>query len=592
MKKIFLLLLFTFPFLSLQAAEKITKFNARAVVHLDGSVEITENITVNVEHNQIRRGIYRDIPLSARQKLDITDLQMDGAHHPYFTEKQEGSVRINFGDDRYIPRGLHTYTLRYTMRNVVGFFQDYDEIYWNVTGNDWAFPIEIARGSVTLPDGAEVLEDKISSYTGRRGSKSSRAERLGLTFQVAFLQPHEGLTVAVPFKKGLLHENKFLQTIRISGEKIWLLLLFLATLAYCFYVWKRFGKDPAAHVVRRYSPPNGISPAQARFIRQMGYDDKTLAVTLISLTEKGALKITDEKHGLRRGFIIQNNFTAKQPLAPEEEAALKVIPDQLILNGANRSCVLKIQQQLKEALRKTNEKFFNKNTRWAVPPFLLILVFFGYRIYIWEDDPIICAIKLGILVLAWWGSLLPGLKNAHWIPIPVILSLLCMAIWTTGISVTQEHPLNILDIALVFLLLFSLYWFFLIMRAYTPAGQQIMDEINGFKQYLSIGEGTRVQVSDPTDELKIFCDYLPYALALDVENEWIESFEATLTQGQIQQELSAHGLSGMDNLSSSLAGLSSACAAASSDRDGGGFSGSGGGGSSGGGFGGGGGGGR
>ena len=152
--------------------------------------------------------------------------------------------------------------------------------------------------------------------------------------------------------------------------------------------------------------------------------------------------------------------------------------------------------------------------------------------------------------------------------------------------------MNILDIALVFLLLFSLYWFFLIMRAYTPAGQQIMDEINGFKQYLSIGEGTRVQVSDPTDELKIFCDYLPYALALDVENEWIESFEATLTQGQIQQELSAHGLSGMDNLSSSLAGLSSACAAASSDGDGGGFSGSGGGGSSGGGFGGGGGGGR
>ena len=140
MKKIFLLLLFTFPFLSVQATEKITKFDARAVVHLDGRVEITENITVNVEHNQIRRGIYRDIPLSARQKLDITGLQMDGAPHPYFTEKQEGFVRINFGNDRYISRGLHTYTLRYTMHNVVGFFQDYDEIYWNVTGNGWAFP--------------------------------------------------------------------------------------------------------------------------------------------------------------------------------------------------------------------------------------------------------------------------------------------------------------------------------------------------------------------------------------------------------------------------------------------------------------------
>ena len=553
MKKIFLLLLFTFPFLSVQAAEKITKFDARAVVHLDGRVEITENITVNVEHNQIRRGIYRDIPLSARQKLDITGLQMDGAPHPYFTEKQKGSVRINFGDDRYIPRGLHTYTLRYTMQNVVGFFQDYDEIYWNVTGNDWAFPIEIARGSVILPEGAKVLEDKISSYTGRRGSKSSRAERRGLTFQTAFLQPHEGLTVAVPFKKGLLHENKSHQiTQKIEmfvrwlhkHETIWLRLLLLVTLAYCFYVWKRFGKDPAAHVVRRYSPPDGMSPAQARFISQKGYDDKTLAVVLISLTEKGALKITDEKHGLRRGFIIQNNFTTKQPLAPEEEAVFKMIPDQLILNGSYHSCVYKMQQQLTKSLRKMNEKLFKKNISWVLPPLLL----------------------LSLLLLYWNYALNRGLVSFA--------------------SFKKE------GIAL-FLLLIPFYCFFRIMKEYTPAGQQIMNEINGFKQYLSIGEGTRVQASDPTDKLKIFCDYLPYAMALDVENKWIKSFEATLTQGQIQQELSIHGLSGMDNLSSSLAGLSSACKDASpSYTSFGGDSGSGGGGSSGGGFGGGGGGGR
>ena len=190
-----------------------------------------------------------------------------------------------------------------------------------------------------------------------------------------------------------------------------------------------------------------------------------------------------------------------------------------------------------------NEKLFKNNISWVLPPLLL----------------------LSLLLLYWNYALNRGLVSFA--------------------SFKKE------GIAL-FLLLIPFYCFFRIMKEYTPAGQQIMNEINGFKQYLSIGEGTRVQASDPTDKLKIFCDYLPYAMALDVENKWIKSFEATLTQGQIQQELSIHGLSGMDNLSSSLAELSSACTAASSDGDGGGFSGSGGGGSSGGGFGGGGGGGR
>ena len=140
MKKILLFLfLFCFPFV-LSAQERILFFDARAYVNLDGSVSITENITVNVEHKEIRRGIYRDIPLNAGE-IVVENLKMDGYSHPYFEENINGGLRINFGDDRMISRGTHTYSLSYTVSDAVKPFSKYDEVYWNVTGNDWIWPI-------------------------------------------------------------------------------------------------------------------------------------------------------------------------------------------------------------------------------------------------------------------------------------------------------------------------------------------------------------------------------------------------------------------------------------------------------------------
>ena len=127
-----------------------------------------------------------------------------------------------------------------------------------------------------------------------------------------------------------------------------------------------------------------------------------------------------------------------------------------------------------------------------------------------------------------------------------------------------------------------------LIRAYTPYGREVMNDIEGFKEYLSIGEAGRVEASTPTDPEKIFCDYLPYALALGVENKWIDSFENVLSKSQIQKALSEHGLYSTISIGSTLSCMASSISRSSSPHS----SGSGGGGRSGGGFGGGGGGGR
>ena len=71
--------------------------------------------------------------------------------------------------------------------------------------------------------------------------------------------------------------------------------------------------------------------------------------------------------------------------------------------------------------------------------------------------------------------------------------------------------------------------FFFLLKRPTLAGRSIMDEIEGFRMYLSVAEEERLNLLNPPDKTpELFEKYLPYALALDVENEWGEKFTAIL----------------------------------------------------------------
>ena len=128
MKNKIILLFAVFLFgVSAWADERITRFNSTAWVNTTATVRIEEEISVVAEHRQIRRGIYRELPSSRKNPVQIESLTMDGQSHPYFTERVDKNLRINFGDDNYIAPGPHTYRLVYSMANVIRFFDGYDE---------------------------------------------------------------------------------------------------------------------------------------------------------------------------------------------------------------------------------------------------------------------------------------------------------------------------------------------------------------------------------------------------------------------------------------------------------------------------------
>ncbi|WP_458401564.1 DUF2207 domain-containing protein [Candidatus Avelusimicrobium sp.] len=581
MKKLILSVLFFFFAIGLWADERILDFSAKAVVQRDGLVRITEYITINVEHQKIRRGIYRTIPLRFYQKMKVYDVAFDGQEHPYKIEKKSGNYRIDFGDNNYIPRGEHTYTFVYTLENVLGSFPQYDEVYWNVTGNDWAFPIDSAVAEVVLPRGTPVLEDKVSFYTGRAGSKEAHADREGLLFwNTRPFSKGEGLTIAIPFEKGHVDVGWVARLLswwyRYQLYVAW--VLFGLTCWYCYWAWKRVGKDPSSRVIRRFDPPKGISPALAMYISNMGPAQKLLPVTLLSLTMKGVLEMSQTD--LDENWVLSKkaNAVPLSALSEEEQNLLAVMPSVKVLDGEYDEEVKGWGDFIKENLHlQCGHDYFSRNGKWTLPVWaVLILLMAGF---LGNLD----GITFLMLIYAVMVSVTSCKKNPAY-GIVFLLFMGVLLVFYAASYVRQVLP----QLAVLGAFIGLLFFFSRMIRAYTIKGRAVMNEIEGFKQYLSVAESRRVSASDPLDPQKIFCDYLPYAFALGVESEWIESFDDVLTEEK-KRWAGNRGLIGTLSFHSMINSMNKSFASATTSSGG---SGSGGGGFSGGGFGGGGGGGR
>src|SRR5690606_12758466 len=142
--------------------------------------------------------------------LDVVSVLRDGRPEPFATERSSGVLRIRIGDgDVRLTPGVYTYEIAYDTTRQIRFFDDHDELYWNVTGNAWEFPIRQASAQVTLPRSAKATD--VTYYTGRYGSREQDASARMLAngnsilFQTTRpLSQREGLTVVVAFPKGVV----------------------------------------------------------------------------------------------------------------------------------------------------------------------------------------------------------------------------------------------------------------------------------------------------------------------------------------------------------------------------------------------------
>jgi uncharacterized membrane protein YgcG len=605
------------------AAERILDFDSRIRVGPDASLTVTETIRVVAEGDQIKRGIYRDFPikytddlgLRVRVGFQVTDVRRDGRPEPYRLENQSNGVRVYIGQsDVFLRPGTYTYTISYVTTGQLGFFKDYDELYWNVTGTGWIFPIEHVRATVELPPGAGPFN--AIAYTGGEGEKGrnyamGRSSVGDMMFSTTRpLGPHENITIAIAWQKGvvaaptagsqrlaLLHDNPAVVVAAVG---------LVIALAYYLVAWWRVGRDPPrGTVIPLFHPPEGFSPAAMRYVMHMGFDQKAFAAAVVGMAVKGWLTIEDE----RGSYSLTRANGRTEALTPDERAAFETLfatGGTIELKNVNHRRIKEAIAALKSQLALGFEKiYFLRNARWLIPglaitgltvlgavafaPDLVAALFMAVWLTGWTVG---CYFLTSQVIGLWHNRAWAGAVFSSLFAVPFLAGE-AFGLFMFGTAVSL--PAGILLVLLAFIGAV----FHRLLRAPTLQGRRIMDQIEGFKLYLTVAEQDRLEALHPPELTpELFEKYLPYALALDVENAWSAKFAATLEaageraagyspawyHGAAWSSLGAGGFAG------SLGGAFAGAIASSSSAPGS-SSGSGGGGSSGGGGGGGGGGG-
>lgn len=622
------LLLFLAPSVA-HADERIRRYLSDVQIEKDGSLEVAETIDVRAEHDRISHGIFRDFPTSYRGRtgtrvhvgFKFEGATLDGASVPAATEPLGNGIRIKVGDpDRLVEIGEHSYVLRYRTTRQIGRFADYDELYWNATGNGWAFPIDVAEARIRLADA--VTFGQRAAYTGTQGSTERKAEvveeRPGeIEFRTTRpLEPFEGLTVAVAFPKGVVTSesprDRWTQWLLDYGPPLVGLAGLAGLLLFYFVAWRRAGRNPrAGTVVPIFSPPDGLSPAGMRFVTKMGADNRTFAAALVDMGVRGHIRLVEEDGGwLSRKVRRIERTDSEQSLSREEQAALDALcgpGGSIVMEQKNHSYFASARNALAEALKSGPEgRLFNRNLGWAVAGAGLFVVAIWLAAAAAEAAagvsatfvlvPLGAAISAALLAMFVQHAEALGkcLASAAAFILASVAFLMGFPVVADALNSGSWLPLALPALALP--LVVSSFWW---IAAPTRQGREVLDHIAGFRQYLSITEAERLDRMTPPekDTPELFERYLPYAIALGVENRWAERFADLLAAAAAQGSQGFAWYSGSsspwndatgfaDDVGSSLSStISSASTAPGSS------SGSGGGGSSGGGGGGGGGGG-
>ena len=629
-----LLSLLMFCPLPAQATERILSYHSDIQVFADGSMQVMETIRVRSEKKEIKRGIYRDFPTDYRDDFgnqyrvgfEVVSATRDGSRESWHTEAIGNEVRVYLGQQNiFLASGDYNYTLTYRTSRQLGFFEDHDELYWNVTGNHWSFPIDAVTARVVLPKGIPRHDLRPEAYTGPLGAKgqdyqATLAEDGSVFFTTTRnFKPGEGLTIVVAWPKGVVHQPTPREELNflLRDNRSWVILLLgmLFLGSYYLLAWVLVGRDPQAGIIiTRYEPPPGMSPATARFIEKMDYDHKTFAAGLVHLAVKGVIEITETEDN----YQLKRTGLDPERLAPGEKAILKHLFEQsknvtFILTQSQHATLRKTLKAHEAALRTHNEKlYFIRNQVWLVPGILMSVLLFGGVIYalpgpdlkasglflsIWLTFWTLGVFALGNKVWHAWRSRRSALDTLGAIFITLFATpffaaeIFVIIILSTQISATIPAVL-LCTIALNF-------FFHYLLKAPTRAGRTLLDQLEGFRQFLDIAERKEMNLRNPPVKTpQLFERFLPYALALGVEQRWMEKFADLFLdlegRGESYQPAWYHGnhwqIHDLGGFSNAIGTALSAAVASSSSAPGS-SSGSGGGGSSGGGGGGGGGGG-
>ncbi len=529
---------------------------------------VEETIQVRVEGNKIKRGIYRDLPTGRRTafgfirgtEFKVTSVKRNGEPERFRLSDISGDFlgdtgkRIKIGKKEVLlPHGIHTFTIEYTTTNQLDFLDGKDALFWNVTGNGWAFPIKSAESEIYLPKTVDLREVELGGYTGAAGSEEQAitTEIKQDSVRISSARPlaaEEGLSVFVKWPAGHVYRadtsERFWTFFYYNKSSVFALIGLFLVLSYYYFIWSAVGKDPdKGTIIPLFEAPDGLSPAAVRYLDRMGFDRKAFTAEILQMAVVGYLEI-DNIDGV---YTLRKTGQSDGSLSPTQRKISEKLfgyTNAITLKQTNykkfQSAISALHSELKKIHLKRHFEVNRSYFFWGIA-FSLAVLFVSAYLHSAEAIGIVAFMSVWLTGWSFGVIMLLSQTISIWKRVVagegiMIIGAIFLSIFTfpflmgecVGIFMLVSATTPV--IALVVALLGGLgYLFYHLLKAPTLRGRRIMDKIDGLKLYLGVAEKERLsaaysRLKDPEE----FEKFLPYALALDVEQEWTEKFSSVL----------------------------------------------------------------
>lgn len=477
----------------------IQNFESQIEVRENSTLLITEKITADCGNAVGKHGIFRVLPTQLKttkktipmpvRLMSIKDFSGKDTPYSIIENSTDKTITWKIGDKNKTVTGVNEYEIVYEVGNVINSdSQDWDELYWNVTGNFWDLEIDKFRGEIIFPEGINEANTQIQYYTGNLGANKKDAtykwtKNILEISSIKTLKVGEGITFSVTFPKSIItpYEFSFWEKYKNQISFSLGMIIFAISFVITYLSWKKYGKDPKAKktIIAEFEAPDNLTPLEMGILMNNGsFKNELITASIINLAVKGIIKIEEleksiaEKFSLLGQKNIQLTLIDSQKLG-ENNKTEKILFKKM-LNGKKAIKIHELKGRALEIISEAKKKAIND------------LV----------DKKLINKTGLTLKI--------------------VFMIIGSIFIFVTFISITNFIAVGLFLSAISFLI------FGYLMPQRTPKGAETNWKIKGFKLYMETAEKHRQQFYEKEN---IFEKLLPYAIVFGMAKLWAKKME-------------------------------------------------------------------
>lgn len=547
----------------------IDKYDINIIVNENNTFDVTETITAYF--NVPKHGIFRTIPLkneitrldgsTSTNRTQVTNVSVN---NEYTKEIENGNYKLRIGTASHSLTGEQTYVIKYTYNLGEDPVKDYDELYYNIIGNEWDTVIGNITFTITMPK--EFDSSKLGFSSGIKGSTDNSKIKYNVNGNKitgnynGILGTNEALTVRCELPEGYFVGARL--TFNSINYIIYLIPLLFLVIA--LLLWYKYGRDDQVVETVEFYPPQGFNSLEVGFLYKGKAENQDVTSLLIYLANQGYIKIAEiEKKVL---FTKSKDFK----ITKLKEYDGNNVNEQIFLNGLFSKNYKSETDSINEVTstdlynnfyittdkilsninsKENKNKIFEKSASSKTIFIILMIIatyclitippFCGYG----DSDALLVALLfpgIGFTVLFYYvfGGTHAIYANGKW-NCSSISSKIFGLVWGLGfggipwaglvLPELKQEPVYLIGYGVGLLCILVMVICLKYLPKRTPYGNEILGKLKGFKNFLETAEKEKLEamvMEDPT----YFYNILSYAYVLGVSDKWIKKFESISLQ--------------------------------------------------------------